>query len=241
MPERVSPNNLKILIVSAPKTGNTWLKYLLSVAYQLPVAEFPTPGFWSEFDPVKLDVLGERWVAHQHFPPLDSFVDAAAQVGVTLVTTVRHPADVLVSLYHHVQNFAEKTYVDPDAMQLLISKAEEGAIDPYSLQLSRGLEVYVRDFFFKALNFSVAWLERGLTFGIRYEDLWHSPAETLKAFTDHICPLPPEHITKAVQEADLEQMRKHAKEHAAFFRAGGIDGGPLVCGTLYRSALRAEG
>src|SRR5438477_172277 len=68
VPEGLRPKDLKILIVSTPKTGNTWLKSLLALAYDLPVVEFPMPEFWRDFDPEQFDKLGPRWIAHQHLP-----------------------------------------------------------------------------------------------------------------------------------------------------------------------------
>src|SRR5437762_385610 len=86
-------NGLKILIVSTPKTGNTWLKSLLAVAYDLPVVEFPLPEFWRDFDAKQFDRLGPKWVAHQHLLPYDALVNWIRQRNVVLVTTIRHPGD----------------------------------------------------------------------------------------------------------------------------------------------------
>ena len=107
IPEK-SVSDLKILIVSTPRTGNTWIKYCLSLIYGLPVVDFPPPEFWRPFDAHPYDQLGERWIAHQHLPPFESLVRWARDRGVILITTIRHPADTLVSLYHYVRNFRER-------------------------------------------------------------------------------------------------------------------------------------
>ncbi len=217
------PQNLKILIVSTPKTGNTWLKCLLAGAYDLPLVEFPTPEFWRHFDRRRFDGLGSTWIAHQHFPPLESFVGWARERGIVLVTTVRHPGDTLVSLYHYIQNFAGKTQIDPETIQLLRCGKEEQS-QRSSLQLTQGLETYVREKFFKALNFSIAWLQRDLSYGVRYEDLWYSSVDTLQALTDQIYPISFEAVEATVEKCRLERMRIAAGDHALFFRGGGVGG-----------------
>ncbi len=200
-------SRLKILIVSTPRTGNTWVKYCLSLIYDLPVLDFPAPDFWRRFDSKRYDQLGDRWIAHQHLPPFEPLVQWARSRGVILITTTRHPADTLVSVYHYVRNFRGRTPIDPETCQLL----------------SDDLEVYVRERFFKALHFSISWLQRRFSHGIRYEDLWYRPFETVRALTDQICRVSGEHISACLQKSRLEQMRKDADRDAAFFHMGSVD------------------
>ena len=141
---------------------------------------------------------------------------------MVLVTTVRHPADTLISLYHYIQNFAGKTTIDPQTLELLGSNGVTHTCGSGSESLA-GLVSYVRAKFFKTLHFSIAWLQRGLSYGVRYEDLWHRPVETFKALTDQILPVPTERLTKSIEKSRLEQMRKHAGEDALFFRGGGVE------------------
>ena len=224
MIEGYTPDALKILIVSTPKTGNTWLKYLLATAYALPVVEFSTPEFWLRFDEERYDKLGSRWVAHQHFPPFEPFVRWARDRGIVLITTVRHPADTLVSLLHYIENFAGKAQIDPETVGLLNSGEEKERGKGSSTLQTLGLEKYVREKFFKALHFSISWLQRGLSFGVRYEDLWYSPVRTLEALTDNIHPIPSTRIQATVENCRLENMRTAAGQDASFFRGGGAGG-----------------
>lgn len=220
--EELRPKDLKILIVSTPKTGNTWLKSLLALAYDLPVVEFPMPEFWHDFEPEQFDKLGPRWIAHQHLPPYQSFVDWTHERNIVLATTVRHPGDTLVSLYYYVRNFAGKTCIDPQTVRLLVPESKEAQSSP--IEIYDGLEAYVRRKFFKALNFSIAWLQRGLSYGIRYEDLWYFPLETLQALTNKIHPVPEPTLKNAVAKSRIEQMRINVGEDRHFFRGGGVGG-----------------
>jgi len=214
-------SNLKILLVSTPKTGNTWLKYLLAAIYDLPIIEFPMPEHWSEFDQNRYNELGPRWIAHQHVPPLDPLVRWAHEQRVTLITTVRHPGDSLVSMYYYVQNYTGTVMIDPEAIRLLISpegKKEQAGVIP----LTQGLELYVRNKFFYSLNYSIAWLHSGLSFGVRYEDLWDSPLRTLQALTNCLQPVDSERIRDAILQCHIDVLRVRGQEGQAFYRAGGV-------------------
>jgi hypothetical protein len=213
--------NLKILIVSTPRTGNTWIKYCLSLIYDLPVVDFPPPEFWRPFDAHPYDQLGERWIAHQHLPPFAALVQWAQSRGVVLLTTTRHPADTLVSLYHYVRNFRERTQIDGETSDLLATSSKNEKSDS-NLPASDGLQTYVTEKFFKTLHFSIAWLQRRLSYGIRYEGLWLKPFETVHALTNQISPVSREHILACLEKCRLEQMRKDAQADAAFFRGGGV-------------------
>ncbi len=90
------------------------------------------------------------------------------------------------------------------------------------LRASDGLQAYVRQKFFKTLHFSIAWLQRRLSYTVRYEDFWHKPVETVQALTNEISPLPHERIAAGVEESHLEQMRKRVHADAPFFRGGGV-------------------
>ena len=121
----MSRENLRILIVGTPRTGNTWLKFCLSLIYDLPVVEFPTPEFWRSFPVDQYDALGSRWIAHQHFPPFEPVVQWVQDRGVLLITTTRHPADTLVSVYHYVRNFRGRTPIGPETCRLLTTSSKQ--------------------------------------------------------------------------------------------------------------------
>ncbi|MBV9009820.1 MAG: sulfotransferase domain-containing protein [Verrucomicrobia bacterium] len=212
-------HNLKVLIVSTPRTGNTWIKYALSLIYNLPVVEFPTPDFWRPFDCTAYDSLGDRWVAHEHLPPFDPLVRWAKDRNVKLITTVRHPADTLISLYHYVRNFAGRKEIDAETVALLSSRCPTRHSHPVSAV--EALQLFVQEKFFKTVHFSIAWLRYGLSYGVRYEDLWHNPGATLRALTDEIRPVPSQQVARAIERSHLREMRKHATRDAAFFQGGG--------------------
>ena len=212
---------MKILIVGTPRTGNTWVKRCLSLIYDLPVVDFSLPEFWRPFDAHPYDQLGHRWIAHQHLPPFDSIVRWARDRNVILITTTRHPADTLVSLYHYARNFGARGEIERETLELLQMSDKQDKREANSTS-SNGLQAYVREKFFKTLHFSIAWLQRRFSYGIRYESLWDKPFETIETLTNQISPVSCQHIRDCLEKCQLEQMRKDAQGDAAFFRGGGL-------------------
>ena len=217
------PEALKILIVSTPRTGNTWLQHLLATAYNLPVVDFVRQGSWEEVERQTIDGSNSSWIGKYHLRPQEDSFDWAREFNVVLITTVRHPADTLVSLYHYVQNLADRVQIDAEAVRLLLAPAAERN-NSAKIPLSEGLETYVRRKFFHSLNFSIGWLHSGLSYGLRYEDLWHSPVVTLKALTDRIYPISEAAVEDAVEQCRIDTLRQAAGVGGAFFRAGGVGG-----------------
>jgi hypothetical protein len=92
-------HDLKILSASTPKTGNTWLRSLLAAIYGLRSITIAR-----QFDADALEQLGAGWIAQQHYRPSPELLVWEHRRGAVFVTTMRHPGDVLVSLYHHVRS-----------------------------------------------------------------------------------------------------------------------------------------
>lgn len=208
---------LKILIVSTAKTGNTWLRHLLSTIYDLPTAEPPL-----QFDPSAINQLGARWVGHQHYHPQFELLTWAKQNNVVLLTTVRHPGDALVSLYHHVHNHPNDANYGVEAM--LIEKDGDAA--------GQTIVAFVEGFFYVVLNTSITWIYTGRSQIVRYEELWRDPVATLVALTDRIYPVARDRVERAVEQCDISMMRKVSGPARKFFRQGGVGG--------WRKELSAE-
>ena len=94
----VDPDRLKIVILSTPKTGNTWLRWLLHYAYGIPIVELPL-----EWAPGCADDLPPRFVTHQHLFPSESLVRWLVESRAVVLTTIRHPAATFLSFFHYVK------------------------------------------------------------------------------------------------------------------------------------------
>jgi hypothetical protein len=201
--------NLKILIVSTPKTGNTWVKNLLANVYQLPIVDFGMA-----FDAEEATALGSRWVAHQHYAARPELVDWLVQNDVVLVTTLRHPCDALVSMYHFVHDLGDRL-VFADVDRAPVMARDGGAIGEHTAS-------YVLDGYNLSLDISLSWMRAGVSHLVRYEDLKSSPISALKGLTDAISEVPLERIRRAVAQCDFQRMRKTAGADPKFYRKGQV-------------------
>jgi hypothetical protein len=205
-------DELKLLIVSTPKTGNTWVKHLLSVVYDLPIVQIPLR---TTFSVEGLDGLGERWIAHQHYYPVMSLLRWAEQEYVRFVTTIRHPGDFLMSLYYHVHN--QRRHHRNHAG--LAARMEHDRHGP-----GESMAEYVRQEFYYAFNMSIAWMRSGLSVVVRYEDLRYEPATVLANVTAQIVDFSQERIDRAVTRCEIGRMRRRFDPRGRFFRKGAVGG-----------------
>jgi hypothetical protein len=205
----VADPNLRILILSTPKTGSTWLRNLLAGVYRLPQL-YLRPGFGFQ-EPGR---TGPRWIAQYHILPNPELTGWIRENRAEVITTIRHPGDVLISLYHHIHNFRAKT-LDPDKLLRMLSEGFERT----------GLTTYSTGRPFSAdLTCSLEWMAREGTHVVRYEDLRVEPLAALRALTSGILPVADERIEDAIDMCDLGLMRAMARSYGGFFREGRIGG-----------------
>jgi hypothetical protein len=196
------------MIVSTAKTGNTWLRHLLAAIYDLPMADFDFP-----FDAGAAEAAGARWITHQHYPPTPALLDWAKQNDVVLITTIRHPGDVLVSLYHYVRSYNDQ--IDYHLLAMLAT--DDGTF-------GEPVRFVVRHILKDLLAVSVDWVTSGAAHVVQYEALYLDPVAALTTLTDKISPVSRDCIERAVERCDIRVMRSLAHENRAFFRQGGGGG-----------------
>jgi hypothetical protein len=201
---------LKILIASTPKTGNTWLRHLLAAVYDLPMVDVA-----HTFDPAEFNQLGERWITHQHYTPDQVLLDWTEQHGVVLVTTLRHPGDALVSLYHHVRNYRDR--YDPAGFADMALLAQDDG------SFGEPVRQFVLSRYHEVIGISAAWVRAGRSHLVRYEDLWYDPVATVSSVTAAIAPASQDAIIRAVERCDLGLMRSLGGSDSWFFRSGGTN------------------
>ena len=202
-------DTLKIVVAGTPKAGNTWVRHLLSSVYGLPQVQLNADAAVNEWA-----AFGARWIGQEHFHPTPEIVEWAARSGVIFVTPVRHPADVLVSLRHHVQNQVENPSEDvlnPESMLL-------DEMDVYGAH-SRA---FVERGFYLNLHLSIYWLRGGWSHAVRYEDLWRHPVETLRGLTAKIVPVSDKRLRHAIAACEVGRMQKQFDPSRKFVRQGGV-------------------
>jgi hypothetical protein len=201
----IPPPNLKILIASTPKTGNTWLRHLLAAIYDLPTVELGFP-----FDPQAADALGERWIMHQHYAPDPALLAWAERNQAVLITTIRHPGDVLLSLYHYVHSYNKRL----EFYQLAELAQDDGTF-------GAPVRSIIHTFFKELVAISVGWKSTGAAHVVEYEALHFDPIATLTNLTSAIQSVSRNSIERAVERCNIREMRALAHENGGFFRQGG--------------------
>lgn len=205
--------NLKILIASTPRSGNTWLKLLLSEIYNLPIVSLTT-----SFDEARYELSTDRWVAHQHYYPQPHLLSWAKQKGVHLLTMVRHPADTLLSLVHYLRNLPP-AFSPEETGQL--PRLDGEVFGPETIR-------FVEREFSSWLGISVGWVLARASLVVRYEDLRCGPLATLSALTSKICPIPQPRIKRAIAMCEFDKLHTRSELDAKFFRSGRIGEGRIA-------------
>lgn len=211
---------MKILIAGAPKTGNMWLKSILGHLYKIPQVDLSgAPDFRAY-----LNQNFQTFVTHQHFLPKPYIVAWVKQENVRVLTMARHPGDLFLSLYYYVNKFAEKwrekgTLGSTASHQLIGKNLDHEAVFRYLEQ----------DFHAECLGKTLAWVNAGHAFDLRYEDLNAKPFTTVKSLVSQLEPARSWNLWRALQKSRFRVMQKKAgPEMKAHFRNGKTGGWKAV-------------
>ena len=214
-----------LLIIGHPKSGNTWLKVMLSRLYQ--VRHGLSASVLINSDELALRHAGiPRLAATNGYYSYEGSVGEALATGAPdcalkhkpIALLARNPCDIAVSW------FFQFTKRQSAAKQELINHFIEHPIDRHAIAMWD----FVREsdiglpFLIEYLNKwerNLAKLENGLL--VRYEDLRAEPAVWLKKITDLMGEsFSEDEIQQAVEFGSFDNLRK--LESKGFFRWGGL-------------------
>ena len=147
---------------------------------------------------------------------------------------IRHPADILVSLYHYCCNYADHYKEDPGISLALAADAparQETAGLPHHVVDGKLLRI-LQERIMCDLNISIGWIRSGRSSVVRYEDLRVEPLQTLSTLAESIAPVSSDRVEKAIEACDIKILRDNYAIDSRFFRRALIG--------EWRSALPAE-
>ena len=214
---------MKIIVVGTPKTGNTWVKHLLADLYNLPIVTLKP-----EFDTEEAAAAGASWISHQHYLPKQALLSWAKTNGVIFISAIRHPADVLISLWFHIQKRKGKNAEVKQAASIL------GQTDDIGSETTLN---FVENDFHVYLNLSIAWLQVPGAITLRYEDLWTQPIETLARLTDAIEPRSLESLKLSLCACELGLMQQLLDPEKKLIRQGGTGAWQQILPVKIKAAL----
>ncbi len=215
----------RLLIVGHPKSGNTWLRTLLSRLYQV---RFDLP---SDFT-VKTDELAQH---HPLAPRLLATSGVHSYEGVVgealaddapdselrskpVVFLARHPCDIAVSWYHQFTK-RQSAYKRELLLAWLGRDVDPGSIDMWSFVRHGGLGLPMLIDYLNTWERRVSKLPRGIL--VRYEDMRADPVPELRRITRLMGEeFSDKELAAAAEWASFENLSR--LETSGHFRSGGI-------------------
>jgi len=204
--------DLRILVVAPPKSGNMWIKCLLANAYGLawiPEHQGPQRGAEAGLRAfVEAGHFRPGTIMHRHYGYSPEFVEIARSVPCQLVTIVRDPYDLFVSYYYHLQTFTTGHQRNQVASATMTGKPLD---HPDVL-------AYLAGDFGKLLARAEAWVRSGDSLVVRYEDLHRDQLGELTRVTALIRAASPTEIGQAVTQCSADAMRGYSRNMAKHVR-----------------------
>lgn len=192
---------VRIVVTSSPKSGNHWIRCLLKHVYDLD--ELP------EKPSTRADAF-QAWVEAGNFPDGSIFqqhcrfskdlADVIEAVPAKIVTIIRDPYDVFVSLYYWVQNRVAHEVVERKSRprDTIIGRSLD---DPAVLE-------YLAEDFGANLARANGWLHSARSVIVRYEGLHKDPVGELRRATDAIQQTERARLEQALGICSAENMRQ---------------------------------
>lgn len=203
---------MRILIAGPPKSGNTWLKCLLSSIYGLPETKHTRlrrrsgiRGF-SEF--IASGSFQDGTILVHHIPFSKETWEIIAPLPSHVVTIIRNPYDMYVSWFFHMQTRRDNFSPD-DPRAVVIGKPID---HPDVLN-------QLATWFGGPLSTALSWMHSNRSIVLRYEALLQNPVDELKGVTDRIGPTDRTVIERAVEQCGADNMRRQNKHLAVHVRA----------------------
>jgi hypothetical protein len=177
--DRVERHRLKsadLTVIAHPKSGSTWLRFQLARVYQLkfglPETVIPRIERYHRLNPAipRLHMAGYQYIARLIARPApDKELEHKSAIFL-----LRHPLDVIVSLYFHIQKHAVRERKLFNDWPLDLSGVP--MLD-FALNSHWGLRETIR--FYNGCASHAATMPRAHI--VRYEDMRHHPARELSA------------------------------------------------------------
>ncbi len=168
---------LRIAIISTPRSGNTWLRYILAALYGAEQIAVHTPD---EIDWQNLPQGNLVLQMHWHRTP--EFTKILRQFGFKTVVLLRHPLDILISILQ----FSPK---EPQTARWLEGEAgDESSIHGFMPTSREFLEYATGSRAQALLNISVEWCCDPEVIVVRYEELVHDTHATVAGLSLRLGP-----------------------------------------------------
>ncbi len=191
---------MKLLLVSTPRSGNTWFRQMLCGALHL--REFavhrPCDLHWAE--------LPARCIVQMHWRAKPDVWKISRDFGFQPITIVRHPLDVLISILHFCNFELETNYwLDGEGGDETSIRCKNPT-DPAFAAYATGRRATA------LLSISAAWMEQKIPH-VRYEELVANTEPALRKFLTQLAVESFRPFSDVIGDNTLEEMRSHSVNH----------------------------
>ncbi len=189
-------DNLRLAVVSTPRSGNSWLRHMLAQVFELDQIIVHLP------DEIPWHNLPARAIAQLHWPADDAaFVARLAEHGFRVVVAARHPLDVLISILAFCQH-------DDSTLRWLGGAAQDERLIHGAWPLSDAfIEYCLGPRADSLLGVSTAWWQMPGVCRVRYEDLLADTAGVLGQIAATLGAQPRRSIDEVVGQSTPDKMR----------------------------------
>lgn len=202
--EEISRSPLRLALVSTPRSGNTWLRYLLSEVYAIPSLAVHLP------DEVAWETLPGGCLLQIHWHRTDAFLARLAAHRFQVVTIARHPLDVLISHLHHALHTLEDRALageGGDERSLVGAMPRSTAF----LRYATGPRAAA------LLSVTSEWWHAPKVRQIRYESLVADASKELRALVDDLAVEVRRPIAEVVAELTMKELRARTGNERHFW------------------------
>ncbi|HEX5499210.1 MAG TPA: sulfotransferase domain-containing protein [Thermomicrobiales bacterium] len=229
---------MRIVVVAPPRSGNHWVKCLLSRVYGLQWRGGDRKAI-TRADDYRAHVASggfpDNSIFHQHCRFRTDLADAVAETPAHLVTVVRNPYDAFLSYYHWVQ---VRSPHDDDA-------GERSGARPRSRMIGRALDdpevlAFLADDYGAMLMKANDWLHSGRALVVRFEELNRDPVGTIERLTDQIAPVARATIEGAAETCRIENVKQRRKQLARTVRHGAVGESKQALGSAHLEIFQRE-
>jgi hypothetical protein len=187
--------NIRVAILSTPRSGNTWLRYLVSTIYDVTSIAMHSPADvdWAN--------LPDRCVLQMHWHRLPSFYERLQNNGFQIVVLARHPIDILISILHFAIH-------EPTSRWLEGEEGNEHSIYGAMPRSAPFLEYATGRRAAALLSVTSEWWTEPDVLQVHYESLALDPHSVLKFLVDTLGGKPRRTVAEVVESGTIPRLRR---------------------------------
>lgn len=201
-----SRNQVRIAVVSTPRSGNTWLRLMLNHAYRFDQHDNGELHLYNPYETPWSD-LPDRCVMMTHWHRVEPLVSFLKEHRFTVVTLARHPLDVLLSILQYSPCEGSLRWLEG-------MNGDERPIFHTTPQSETFLHYATSPRAQALLDVSAQWWTARGCHRIRYEDLVAEPTRTLSQLGRRFGAPPSVSFRESVEAHKLERLQTTENQRA---------------------------